>query len=527
MSGGGGDVKQTNEPPAWQRPYLEDLFRRAQLQTAQPQQYYPGQLVAPQSQGTQDATAALLGFGGGGFNQGVTGATATGLGTLSAAQSPGSNPVSSVGYALAPGSAATIQSAQQRAQQPVNLWESVGTAGQTFATPQTTQLGAGGSERFGMALDPTGTVARLQEQTRNPIQVPNTAPTVAETLGQNVNPADAINKQLGTAPGTNPYLDEMVNRTIAANTRNFNQNVLPASANASEISGGYGGSRQGVYEGIATQGLNDANARIAADLYSNQYNQDLQRQLQAAGLGTNIAATAGSQELGRTAQDRGFGLALSGIEGEDLSRQLAAGQTAGQLALSGDEAARARIAANNAAALNTGQYDLSRGALGLNVGSAEQNYMNQSVQQALQASGLGLNTLQSGYGMGLDAAGRAVALGPTAQQVGLGGANASLAAGQIQDPYVQNIIDQEVQRYMFNQQAPYSALESYRSAVTGVPGYGTTSAPAGSSGGVAGALGGAATGAAIVGGLGAAGLAITGPVGGAIIGLSALAGLFS
>ncbi len=51
--------------PEWQRPYVEDVSRRAQQLSYTPQQYYPGSTVVPMSQETQ---------------QGLTSATNTAMG---------------------------------------------------------------------------------------------------------------------------------------------------------------------------------------------------------------------------------------------------------------------------------------------------------------------------------------------------------------------------------------------------------------------------------------------------------------
>ena len=54
MGGGSKTTEQRTEPWGGQQPYLADLFRQSQAQFgAGPQQYYPGNLVAPFSPQTQ------------------------------------------------------------------------------------------------------------------------------------------------------------------------------------------------------------------------------------------------------------------------------------------------------------------------------------------------------------------------------------------------------------------------------------------------------------------------------------------
>ena len=498
--GGGGDTKTTTTPWGPQQQYLLDLFSRAQANSQNVQKAYPDSGVAPQSPYTTQGIADLGAFGNSAYNQGVVGSSANALGTLGQAQNPGANPVSQVGYALAPGSVDFLKQTQQRAGGDFSLFPNIDTINQYVQTPQQAQVGPLASEGWASVLNPTSTLNRLQNQ-YNPlnIQTPQTTPTGAELLGAATAPgtAQALNAQLSSTPGSNPYVDELVRRALQANTTNFNQQVLPQISNNYEAGGGYGGSRQGIAQGLAIKSLNDTNANTAAQLYSQQYNNDLARQLQAASLGTGATATGSQAELARTAADRGYGLSVAGLESgttsADLARQLAAAQSAGSTGLSADQQTLARIAANNAAAMNTGQFDLSKAGLGINAGSAEQQYLQGAVGQGLTAAQTGLNTLQSGYGSQLDAARAALGLAPTAQQVGTYGSTTTLGAGDIQNAYQQSIINDLMQKYYFNQQAPTEALKNYANLIGG--GYGgITSASGGGTGGVAGAVGGAATG---------------------------------
>jgi len=88
------------------------------------------------------------------------------------------------------------------------------------------------------------------------------------------------------------------------------------------------------------------------------------------------------------------------------------------------------------------------------------------------------------------------------------------------------LINDAMQKYYFNQQAPTDALKNYQQVVSGTS---TGVVPAGSqSGGVSGAIGGASVATGALGALAAAN--IWNPAGwtaGAVIGLSALAGYFS
>ena len=116
---------------------------------------------------------------------------------------------------------------------------------------------------------------------------------------------DALRQQL-TNPGSNQYIDELVARTLGQNTRNFTQQALPQIQNEAQIQGGFGGSRQGVAEGIALQGLADANALTASQLYNNALQADLNRQLHAIGLGQQDQQAANAQALQASALGTGL-----------------------------------------------------------------------------------------------------------------------------------------------------------------------------------------------------------------------------
>lgn len=107
------------------------------------------------------------------------------------------------------------------------------------------------------------------------------------------------------------------------------------------------------------------------------------------------------------------------------------------------------------------------------------------------------------------------------------------AVGGAREAQSQALLQEDIDRYNYENNGERMALDDYISRLNGAGGtYGTQTATGagGTSGGsaFAGALGGAATGAGLVGGLGTAGLLTAGsPIGWGIMGASALAGAFS
>jgi len=84
-------------------------------------------------------------------------------------------------------------------------------------------------------------------------------------------------------PQGNPYLDAMFNSGAGNMIQNWGNNIMPGIANNSEMSGGLGGSRQGIAEGLSSQGLMDSIGDFGTNLYGGQYQSDQNRALAAAG----------------------------------------------------------------------------------------------------------------------------------------------------------------------------------------------------------------------------------------------------
>lgn len=72
-------------------------------------------------------------------------------------------------------------------------------------------------------------------------------------------------------PGTNPGLQGTLDAATRQLTNNFTQSILPSIRDDAVLAGGYGGSGQGIAEGLAAQGLQqqvgDTSAQILAQNY--------------------------------------------------------------------------------------------------------------------------------------------------------------------------------------------------------------------------------------------------------------------
>lgn len=368
---GGGGQTQSSGPPRWMVPYIQNVLNQGQnLYDNYTPQYFPGSTVAPQSGYTQSAISQYGNYGSSPTNQAAVGAATGSLGTLAGASDAGNNPLLAAGQQTVPGSVAAINTATQN--------------------PGATAAG-----------------------------------TLAGATGANT--ANAVNSALTAQPGSNPWVDEMVSRALAQNTRNFTQTALPAIDNAAQMAGGYGGTRQGVAQGVALQGLADANATTAANLYSSQYNTDADRALNAAGLGANIA-NAGTQ-AGLTQTGQGLTAANLGLStlGSGYTSGLDAAKAAGVLAPGVQQIGLGGANAAAAAGTATDQYQQALVQDALNRWNYQQdlpyNKLNEYANLVMGGSGSG-GTVTSASGGGSPVAG---ALGGAAAGAGL--TTAGIGAG--------------------------------------------------------------------------------------------------
>ena len=122
----------------------------------------------------------------------------------------------------------------------------------------------------------------------------------ASSLIQGLGPASGAQNFLldpnTLLPGTNPFTAARAGAAIRPVGQALTQQALPAIRNSAIQSGQFGGSRQGIAEGLALQEFE----RTAGDISSNIFNQAFQSQIDAMtrALGTTQdAAAAGSGQL--------------------------------------------------------------------------------------------------------------------------------------------------------------------------------------------------------------------------------------
>lgn len=93
----------------------------------------------------------------------------------------------------------------------------------------------------------------------------------------------------GLDPGLDPYLPEMIAMAQQDLNQQYERTILPRIQSEAQAVGGFGGSRQGVAEGIASQGLSDALGDVETRLRSSAYRDMLGHQQAAWGVAPQMA----------------------------------------------------------------------------------------------------------------------------------------------------------------------------------------------------------------------------------------------
>lgn len=98
--------------------------------------------------------------------------------------------------------------------------------------------------------------------------------------------AAATNNLLGNIwdPAFNPNLQGAINAATRPITQNLTENQLPAIRGEAIKTGNFGGSRQGIAEGIASRGASQAIGDTSAKVAQGEYETNINAQLKALGL---------------------------------------------------------------------------------------------------------------------------------------------------------------------------------------------------------------------------------------------------
>lgn len=288
----------------------------------------------------------------------------------------------------------------------------------------------------------------------------------------------------------NPYIQNQANQIQTNLTNNLQRTQLPGINAGAIAAGGFGGSRQGIAQGLAIGETNRGIADAQNNLYANAYGIDqantLQRDLQQnqigsaerlaamqdatqrLGLGNQFALGIGNLGLGYTQANQNYDLGRGNLGVNQFQAQTARDLGMGNLGL-GFQTANQNFALGQGNLANQQQQtanalELGRGNLGLGYTQANQNFalgqgsLANQVQQTQNQFNLGqqaANTNQysaqtqrdlgfGNLGLGYTQAGNQYALGQQANQntaqsnlnqYNLGLGNLALGNTQAQNTY--------------------------------------------------------------------------------------------
>lgn len=112
--------------------------------------------------------------------------------------------------------------------------------------------------------------------TADQVRAQQVDPTAARASQGVLDPTNSLS-QLLSGQVNNPYLDQQIAAIGQDLSQNLNNNVMPGIRSGAIGAGGYGGSRQGIAEGLAAQGVTQQVANQAAQLRGNAFESAQQR----------------------------------------------------------------------------------------------------------------------------------------------------------------------------------------------------------------------------------------------------------
>lgn len=210
------------------------------------------------------------------------------------------------------------------------------------------------------------------------IQAQAVDPTQALASLGSINPTQALQNQL-SGSANNPYLDQQIAGIGSDISNNLNRNIMPGIRGQAVASGQYGGSRQGIAEGLAMSDANQQLTNAASNIRSSAYESAQNRQGQAAGNLANL----------------GIGNATNNAN-RDLSAQTsnAANTLQAQMANAANAMNNNQFNAslglqNNAQQITNSANNMNNYVAGSNIANQGQNAANAFYQQQLANLGFG------------------------------------------------------------------------------------------------------------------------------------------
>ena len=486
MGGSKTNTVQSADPWSGLQPYMTSGFQQAaDIYQNNPSSYYPGQSYLPMNPIQASAVDAQLENVG--ELGGISGASQQGLGALLGASDLQNNPYAqqyagAVGQNLYGNIGSTIG---QLGRGFMAQGEDLGLQNQSLIDQQMRGLGAAGNQYSNQIADLVGQQNVAYNQAANQMGF-----DLGNLSGQQQRAYDA---QAGRTLDDLAYMRAQQGRDydVSANRlfENLTENALPSIANEAVSAGQTGSSRQGVAEGIAMGKFGQA----LGDLSRSQ-DETYAAGLRSAGMGLGDLSRSQAENLGAFGQQGALSLGnLGANQAQQLGSSVASGVTGlGDLARTGQE-----TIGQNAFTSLMGQNQLAREQAG-QLGDVGQNLTSQAGQDIAQF-------MADQYGQGLDATKSGILAAPAVAATSQMPYQSLYQVGDILQQEQMKPLSEAMDRYYYNQQAPWQDLSNYTASINSMPVSGGQSSMATSGGGNAagGAAGGAMAGYSVGGPWGA------------------------
>ena len=121
----------------------------------------------------------------------------------------------------------------------------------------------------------------------------------------------------------NPYLQDQAGQISRNLTQNWQENLLPSINSGAMMAGGFGGSRQGIAQGLGLGRTQQAIGDAQTNLYAQGYNTDqqiqAQKDMQSNALSAQQAIASMQNDTNRFGLQNSYNLGLGGLGLQDKS----------------------------------------------------------------------------------------------------------------------------------------------------------------------------------------------------------------
>ena len=309
----------------------------------------------------------------------------------------------------------------------------------SFSDSRVGDLSKAGPNTLAQFRGDVGDIISGQAQALNPAMIP-----LMDTAG-------------GGYLNANPYLNQAFSKAADNVTRAYQTSTAPAIDSA--FSRSSGALRSGAAMNArdqAQENLGKTLSGLATDIYGGNYANERQNQLSAANSlgnlyqsGLGLRTSAAGTSAGQGTADASTRLAATGQIANDMSGDAARRLQASNAMTQAEQGDLNNFMAANdrlSQAFNTGA-DRQMSAL-----NSANNMYNASRAQQLQALGMQPGFLQQ------------------QQEMNYTDLNNALGAGQMRDQKAQDVLNADIARWDYNQNAPRNNVNWYLNSINGIPG---------------------------------------------------------